>query len=377
MSDTDSISLNGQKFDALSGRPIKVSGKTPGNSHFPKTKKPTNSHIPRGRVVDGFFNVKTINHKSIGEINNKKEHKVAPHIGRVTDKSKTLMRTAVNNPKMAKVIEQPKIVKKNLNHVVTKGVIATAPARANMSERAKAIKQSEFVSKFNDYTKPVNTVAPDPTAIQTTANSEVHLKNLDQLSQIESNPTNDSILNEAALKLSDAPTPIRYRSDHFYNRIADKFHISVKLLIVFSAILLIIIIGVAGSIILSKNISTYVAESTTGIKDIPTYVPAGYKVKTVSYAKHSSGSEITLKYQAAGTNNYTVEIQPSTWDNQALQTQVVGPTVGSNYQTIESGGRTVYIYHSTDVWVSQGNYYNLTNYANLSNSQISQIAAST
>ncbi len=369
MSDTHTISLNGHKYDPLTGKPVKIDN---------EPKHPHNK-----KIVDGFFNtgakskhhLKSPTSKDLSTTKAHHPHSVAPHITRVTQRSKTLMRTAVNKPAVTKIKEQPKIAKRKIDHAVSRGVEASAPVRASMLDRANAIKQSEFVGKFNELTTPANPISPDPTSIQTTANSEVHLKNLDQLSQIESNPTKNDIFTEAALKLADSNVPTAPRKEHFYDPIAVKLHISVKTLLIISIILFVIILGLITTYIFSSDISIYLANSKTGIHGtLPGYKPAGFGLKSIDSAGTGANGYINLKYTSnSDSRAYSIGEQYTTWDNQALISSVITPQAGTQYTTSEYGGRTVYTYGKYTVWVSGGVYYNLLNNAGLTSNQISQI----
>ena len=124
LSDTQSISMNGRRYDAITGKLLKD----------PEINKPatanTKSHHPikhtgQGKVVDGFFRVATDNLSPKKAI----DHHVAPHVNRATQHSKTLMRKAVQNPNIDKIKAHQETTKRHINHLVTKGVAATAPAR--------------------------------------------------------------------------------------------------------------------------------------------------------------------------------------------------------------------------------------------------------
>jgi hypothetical protein len=356
------------------------------------TLKPHSIRQPgHSRVVDGFVKASHLNKNTPTNANNQKlstasktsSHKVAPHINRIAEHSKTLMRDAVKKPDITKIKHQKDVAQTHLKRVVERGAAVSAPARETISTHAKAIRNSEFLNKVNQLATPANPIKPNPEIIQTTANSEVHLKNLNHLSQIETGQIDpavdlEAIFSEASLKLSDSHQPITRKETRFYESIANKLRISVRLLFIISLVLFVLILGSVSSYLFSDNLNMYMANQMTNLHGIlPTYSPTGYSIQSIKYFKSKPTGSIQITYASGNGQYYGITEQATTWDSQALVSNTVIPEVGNNFKTYQIAGRSVYIYQQTAVWVDAGIYYMMTNKAGISNNQITQIVNTT
>jgi hypothetical protein len=385
LSNTQTIFLNGRSYDALTGKLLDDNPVDSTSSHSQNLKLKALKKPSHHRPVDGLMghNYKALlqasTHKGLSAAKKHLDHHVAPHLNRLTEHSKTLMRP-VNDANLAKLKAQQRSAKAHLNHVISKGAASIEPAKTAVLNQARALRDSDFVGKLNELTTPAHPIQPKANMIQTTANSEIHLRRLDQLNELESNPELDKIFNEASLKLSDSHQPTNRRELRFYQVIADKLGISDKLLFIFSIVLFLIIAGSVVSYIFSDNIAIYIADNRTGIHGLlPTFKPDGFELHSINYATSSPTGSVSLSYglKKTPTASYQIKEQASSWSSQELATSVVQPIVGNSYQTYHIGGRSVFIYGQTAVWLDSGIYYNLTNHAGLTNSQINQIASST
>lgn len=395
MSEPQTIAINGRHYDALTGKVIKSSDS---NSD---AKNRLHNSSKKAKSIDGFIRAVPHDKSSIKSTKlnlstrlNRSTHSIAPNAKRVTEHSKTLMRNAVTKPRIKKhakpkthqithQIQQPKAARQRVEHLINRGLVAANPAKVKITERANAIKKSELIGKFSELATPANPpITPDPTTIQTTANSEVHLKNLEQLAKIETDPESEDEFTQAALNISDSHHSSAIKEKRFYEKIADKLNISVLTLAIASACLLVIVVGIVLLSLFMPQIDIYLANNKTGIHGVlPSYKPSGFSIKKISYTTSASGSgSITISYQSnSDTRSYKISEVASTWDNQALLQSVVTPDVGSNFKSFSSNGRLIYDYNgnNTAVWIGPNVYFNLTNNANLTPNQILQIANST
>ena len=372
LNNSQTIFLNGHHYDALTGKIVKDIAPINKKATHP-TIKPSDIRRPvQHKTIDGFINASK---NSLS----KKSHLLAPHINRTTDKSKTLMREAVKNPTIKKIIKQQHVASNKINHVVERSNEASAPLKAIVLAHARTIQNSEFVSRVNALAIPANPIRPNPNVLQTSTNSEVHLKNLEKLSKIEANPDIDELLSEASLRLEDSHEPLRTDEIKFYQKFADKLRMSVKMLFILSLSLFVLIFGITLSFVFSNNISMYIADSKTNIHGIlPTYIPSGYDLSKVTYSTGNPSGTIALHYQGPKTiDTYTIQEQATTWDTKTLVGAVVQPYVGNNFKTYQVGGRTVFYYNNTAVWIDAGIYYTLNNHGNLTPKQINQIVNTT
>lgn len=388
MANPQTILLNGKEYDALTGKLINDPDKHPSKTIYVDTAKQ-----PKGKsvkVIDGFIRqqkskvlARPLIKKTDEKPKTKSPHRVAPHAKRITQHSKTLMRNVVKKPEARKIQPTPKVrvhphYKVRLANFSTTGA---ASAKQSIVSKAESIKKSNLVTKFGELTTPAKEIKPNPDQLQTTVNSEVHLKKLDVLTKAESNTKGDQdVFAEAALRVADSHQQITRKKTRFYEKIAKKLNISNRLFIIISVVLAVIILTGAVTYFFSNNIEMYIADERTGMSGvIPGYAPSGFNLKKITYTAAGSNSVIILKYHSNSDSRlYDLSEQVSNWDSQSLLNEIVIPAAGtSNYTTLEVGGRTVYMYGEYAVWVSGGIYYNLHNKAGLTSDQIQLIANST
>jgi hypothetical protein len=377
------ITLNGKQYDALTGKLLEQS-ESPITEHTKKTK-----HLHGPKSIDGFISDnKSKNHliiptkpeKPLKVEHKPKGHKIAPFTKRSADKSKTLMRSVVHKPDVygGKSKLKPSVsYRERVASAVSTSVNAAQPAKEALSARAQAISKSALVTKFGDLTvPPKKTVTPDPNQIQTTANSEVHLKNLEALAKQEAEPETETkdVFEEAALKLANSYESIKRKQTPFYDKLARKLNIKTKTLVWGIIVLVVLIILGSLTYIFMNNLKLLVATERTGIHtSLPSYTPSGFGLSNINYVT-GTNSHIDLVYKSnSDSRNYTIYERPSTTDSQGLVYTILQSAVGSNYQTYDVGGRSVYSYGNHEVWVDSGIYFSMTNNAGLTQDQLSQI----
>lgn len=119
------------------------------------------------------------------------------------------------------------------------------------------------------------------------------------------------------------------------------------------------------------NIQLHVASIQAGFKaTMPNYAPVGY---ALSGGVRRSGNTVSMVYRS-GENNYTVTQQPTNWDNQTLIDNTLA--LQSEHQTVQIGGRTVYVYNNNAVWVAGNVRYDVIGNAPLTKTDIQQLALS-
>ncbi|HLZ15075.1 MAG TPA: hypothetical protein VKQ34_03715 [Candidatus Saccharimonadales bacterium] len=120
------------------------------------------------------------------------------------------------------------------------------------------------------------------------------------------------------------------------------------------------------------NIQLHVASVQAGFKaSMPSYAPVGY---ALAGGVKRSGDTVSMVYRS-GENNYTVTQQPTNWDDQTLLDNTL-PLQGA-HQTVDAGGRIVYIYNDSNaVWVAGNVRYDVVGNAPLSTTDIQQLAMS-
>lgn len=122
------------------------------------------------------------------------------------------------------------------------------------------------------------------------------------------------------------------------------------------------------------NITLRYADAKAGFHaTLPGYKPAGFAIGSFSYRPGAIG--YTLHNDTSG-KSFSVLQQSSDWDSQTLLESFVA-TQARSYQTLQSGGRTIYVYGDNNAaWVNGGVWYRLNTNGSLSTSEIVNVATS-
>jgi hypothetical protein len=124
----------------------------------------------------------------------------------------------------------------------------------------------------------------------------------------------------------------------------------------------------------APSIEMRLAATRAGVPaSMPGYKPAGYGATSV---KHEPG-KVSVSFRSRTDNKgFTLTQQASNWNSASL----LANTVTQNkqpYQTYQDGGKTVYIYNSSNAtWVDGGVWYQLEGDASLTSDQLLRIANS-
>ncbi len=145
--------------------------------------------------------------------------------------------------------------------------------------------------------------------------------------------------------------------------------------IIIGSIILAVLIIVFAAWRLIPTISVSVAAAQAGIEaTYPEYTPDGY---TLSQPVTFGDGQVTLRFASNSSDNYyTVDQVRSSWDSSAVLDNVVTPAAGANYVTTKERGLTIYTYDSNAAWVNGGILYQIDSKAPLSGDQIRRIATS-
>lgn len=122
------------------------------------------------------------------------------------------------------------------------------------------------------------------------------------------------------------------------------------------------------------NITLRYADAKAGFHaTLPRYKPSGFAVGKFNYNAGFVG--YTLHNETSG-KSFSVAQRTSDWDSQTLLENFVA-NKGSSYQTLQSAGRTIYVYGNNNAaWVNGGVWYQLNTNGNLSTSEIVNVATS-
>src|SRR5262249_3371 len=111
-------------------------------------------------------------------------------------------------------------------------------------------------------------------------------------------------------------------------------------------------------LIVTQNLSSVrlqIASAKAGFSaSLPGYKPAGYRLWHLDYSQ----GVVAAQFQSnSDDRHYSLTQQRSAWDSSTLRDSFVA-TRDPDYQTIMSGGRTIYLYGQGDAtWVNGGVWY--------------------
>jgi hypothetical protein len=134
---------------------------------------------------------------------------------------------------------------------------------------------------------------------------------------------------------------------------------------------------ILGGFVAYSNVSTVrlkVASSKAGFAvSAPSQQPAGYHLSHLNY----SPGVVALNYHSnSDDRSFAITEKASAWDSGTLRDTYVASS-GQQYQTVESGGRTLYLLgQNAATWVSGGVWYHVQTNGSLSNRQLVDLATS-
>lgn len=347
------IELNGNKYDAATGRVI-------------TTEKKHSAPPHRGRAVDGF-----IRRPGAASHANKQIHlkaKTAHSVHSKTSKSKTLMRHVVKPPKnetpnSSTVTRQHKNARHHMK-IVTSDITVDQ----NRLRRAKTVKKSSFISRFgNDISLKVSTKVahlpvkqhPKPIIDSFAGAPPIHIN--------EVNPF------EAALQRAVGHEQPPIKRPNLHKRVARKLKLTPKTLNISAGIIVTLVIGSMVAYRSIPSLAVRLASTRSGVNaSLPSYAPAGFSLSgPVQYDK----GQVSLSYKSnSDERSFRVTQKSSDWNSQSLLQNFVS-TNQKAYQTVQDKGKTIYIYEGSNAtWVSGGIWYQIEGESALNSDQLLRIA---
>jgi hypothetical protein len=140
---------------------------------------------------------------------------------------------------------------------------------------------------------------------------------------------------------------------------------------------LVIALLFVGALSIYQNMNVirlHLASSAAGFSaSLPAQQPAGYSLVNMAY----STGQVAIQYQSnSDQRRYSITEKPSDWDSATLLESFV-ITKTKNYQALNSGGRTIYVYGQDNAtWVSGGVWYQVQSDGSLDYHQLITLAAS-
>ncbi len=335
------IELNGQRYDAATGKKLSVPS-IPSNPSMPPVSR-------RRKSIDGF--VRAVTMTSRGQ---------SQSLGRRVEKSKTLMRTVVKRPAQHKSVStaQAAAPKKTAQSQASKIV---SPSRL---AHAQAVAKNALVRRFNTDVTPVRLATMQPTASA-------------QALRLQSAPaasveTMDPLARGLGRATSHEEAKLKRPKRHI--RVANRLHISPRILSTGALVLAGLLIGGFFAYQNLPNLNMRLAAVRSGVHgSLPGYTPAGFSLSdSIAY----SPGQIIVSYHSNSDSRAFRLVQSTTsWNSQTLLSDYVAK-IHPNNQTVYPKGKTVYLYDNNATWVDSGIWYRIEGNSQLNSDQLQSIANS-
>lgn len=366
---TNSIVINGHKYDALTGDrisrlttdgiiPAPAQKKTILQTSAPQDAAKTKSNLSTTPKPISKPGLKSVSHPTKPVVINQKQQP-----------SKTLMRHVVHRPDISRPFKAVSTI--GLSHqstsksaAETSHVVALKRSASSIhplrASHASQVQKSHSITKFNSsptlQSHKHNTVNGAQGSVSPLA---------PQPSAIKHNDIFQNALEQATSHQQKFHSPQKNKRQAFVSK--RRFSAALTTITVLA---LVGLVGFANR----ATIGLKLAARQAGIHaELPGYQPSGFSVTKV---KASPGT-VAIHY-ASNSDNRTFALTEklSQWDSATLRDSYV---LGANrtYQTLQIGGRTVYLYGNKEAsWVNGGIWYQMKTNGALSSQQISQIASS-
>lgn len=350
--------MNGQRYDAVTGEPVQ--------------NAPARSTNHTTRSIDGFSKsatnyvdlappriqplpIQPIVHTPILDAVPRQPRKTAGNVSKTPQPSRALMRSAVHKP--------GKSTKRSITTSTHNDALLTVPTVApkamvhSVDERrasvASSTPKSTHIKKFTPVTAHPNPAQLAP-AVHTPAAPidgapPVQPK---RRGDIFSQALEQAVSHEQAYK---APR---------------KSYRTATAVVVMALLVGVGFAGVNGV----KAAKVELASSKAGFSiSQPTYTPAGFSLGEM--ASEAGSASLVFVSNSDHDRSYSITEKSSQWDSNSLKNSL--QETGKTYQTVESGGRTVFIDSDFNAsWVNGGVWYQIQNDNALNNRQIINIVKS-
>lgn len=336
------IELNGQKYDASTGKIIGPATSPPQKSATaPKPiRRPSN-----GLSVDGVAPARTPHHVQIK----------GPHS---TGAKSSDIKKAI------RPVAQPSATRTDTH---------ASPVKAKHLLHAANVAQSSLISKFGSVGTHIKTDFVPVKAAPKTAPPSAAFGHAKASAHAAATPAASSqeILDKA-LAEATSHTAQKLKRKTSFARAAAALHIKTRTLAMVLVGFGLMTIGSFAAYQYVPHVALEVAAQRTGIRaSLPSYSPSGFRLKQpISYGD----DQIKLEY-ASNTDDRSFRViqKASSWDSQALLDNFV-TAAAKQYQTMQIKGRTIYTYNQGDAaWVDGGTLFTIEGKSSLSSDQLLKI----
>lgn len=353
MSDRGVVTINGQKYDAVSGLPV------PKNHPSSTASTP---HTPKPTV-----------HADIKPVT---KHTVERTVQSTNPHTKIQRSTTLNRKFTKKPIPTTQTIAR---HHPTR---ATRQDIRPITRTERPVTLSPTVRKFAPH--PVGATQPNAETsepeIQAPVTLHPHVAKAHVISQAKQAhresaqaskhvPAAQIKQHSIAKAISDAATPTgKQHKARFWQQ-------KQRVTGVIAATFAIVLLGGYFTYLNMPNLSVRVAAAQAGIDaSYPNYRPDGYALNgPVTF----SDGRVSMNFKSNGGNSsYTVNQSKSSWNSDAVLDNFVAPKAGDSYMPYTERGLTIFTFGNNAAWVNGGILYTIEGDAPLSSDQIRQIATS-
>ncbi len=356
---TSIIEINGTSYDAATGNVVGA------------VSKVASQVKDQAKVIDGFVRKSgsAISKAPAAVIPKRATSEARPvrsakQIHSRTQRSHALMRQSVGKPNLQATETNESSIKKS-------GMTANPDRR----ERAHAIAKDARVERFGILkpagAKPKQAIVAKARPMNHHAQSVAKAvpQPLPSMVVSASHQRLERMLDEALIRADAHKEMMRRRSRNPLNRIT---RLPRWLVISVILVVLILLVGFFAWRNIPQVAVKVAGEQAHVSATFPAYAPSGFSVAgSISH----QGNSVVIKYH---NQNYTYDITQtsSSWDSTSLAANAIAP--GSQVQTSQVQGTTVYIYgqQNNATWVNNGVWYKLQNHASLTSDQILKIVQS-
>lgn len=348
---THTIELNGQLYDAVTGKMVNSSAKP----------------AMAVRALDGI--VRHAQPDPILPTRHAKLHRVAVQAPKPAAKpgkrSTTLMRTAVKKPAATSSRPDSPIVKKQ----------SSVPAHRR--HHSANVSKSQQISKFGSGNRA-------PLAVQVAAlpvqappvAGKLPIMNLRQQIAAVTGQTGGARHNfEQALHGANSHTQPKVKKPKLSHRFAAKVHVAPRLIGLATGFVTALLIGGFFLYQNAPNLSMRVAATRAGVAaTLPAYKPAGFSMsRDIQYAP----GEVTVNFKSNSDERaFNLTQQKTALTPQEVADEIAGAD-NRPYQTYQDAGKTIYIYDgSSAAWTEEGVLYRIEGESALSSDQLIRLATS-
>lgn len=357
MSNNKIITINGRKYDSVTGLPINAPAEPAKKPSAPTVKPaavkpkpaPTRTSVKATSVHATTERSKTLRRTATKKPATTTNKAIAhPTRGRSMDIARsTRVAKFAPHPEMKslttlKYVKKPTATKASLpKSVPQKAAAASRPISQSTDKKPKTHPMAQRAMERKKTAKPTAATSPKST-----------VKN-----------AKDEAINKALQTPTKKPRKKR------------KMATWKKRFIIGMTCLAILIGGGLAIYRLVPSVSVSIAAAQAGVRaSYPEYTPDGFSLHhPVTYSE----GEVLLTFNSNSNNDsYTISQTKSSWDSTAVLDNIVRAAVGENYVTTQERGLTIYTYDSNASWVNGGVLYTISSDAQLSYEQIRRIATS-